>query len=240
MNTIYKQQSSVRTCNEYRCFLCDTHLQNAQIRAIDQLFYVTPQTKSNQKSSKSLASILSTVLEQDIIESNVHSTVLCKKCQQKCIEFDRILKHLETLREIITNNYNETISKYGFNTVQMQLENNFPNHNNLYAIESVEPAIGEVFNSDNIIESTNLTKSTQVKKVMLIKAENDPNPFFTISDIENGIEDSQNIHTVFLEEMNEGSTELIDNCNSNTNDGMSDEQNSGEQIVITEPLDEGN
>lgn len=77
------------------CFLCDARIQNAQIRNIDQLFYEDSKTSP----TKSLATILSDVLEQSIDESTAHSNVVCRNCQQMCSEYDQLKSKLHDLRQ---------------------------------------------------------------------------------------------------------------------------------------------
>lgn len=171
------------------CYLCDAIVQTTHIRNVDQLFYEDPHKNAEQ--SKSLATILSDILEQSIEESTVHSRIVCRKCQQMCAEYDRLALRMHELRQNITNNFNETANKYSLKVIEMDpdMEHNYEgddiNIQNMYAIESVDSTIGEVFNNEN-----EPSKTTQMKKVMLIKAENGSNPFFTISDIV----DDQAIH----------------------------------------------
>lgn len=239
MNNMFNKNATMtNSTNRFKnCFLCDVRIQNTQIRTIDQLFYV--EQKSNQSdSSKSLATILSNVLEHDLNESNVHSKIVCRKCHQMCNEYELMTKRLNDLRQTITNNYNATANKY-LKAIEMDFENNYEaitenedgNLSNLYAIESIDSTISEVFSNEN-----NVPKSSQMKhKIMLIKSENGSSPFFAISDVDGeGIDDSQTIHTVLLEDINE-SIEFGGSA-TNTNDGMSDEPetDTGEQYIVTE------
>lgn len=204
MNPTFKTVPRVNmTANRHKnCFLCDARLQIAHVRNVDQLFYEDP--KNNTEQSKSLATILSDVLEQSIEEPNVHSKIVCRKCQQMCIEYERLSAQLHALRQSITNNFNETANKYNLKVIEdMDLEQNYETIHesddnsipNMYAIESVDSTIGEVFSNENV-GGNNIGKSTQLKKVMLIKAENGSNPFFTISGMDESIDDDQAIHTV--------------------------------------------
>lgn len=199
MNPTFKTIARQNVVSRHKnCFLCDGRIQNAQIRNIDQLFY--EDSKNNQ--TKSLATILSDVLEQSIEESTAHSKHVCRNCQQMCSDYDHLTNKLQELRQNITNNFNETANKYNLKMIEMDLEHNFEaiNENedsnipNMYAIESVESTIGEVFNNENV--NQDVGKGPQLKKVMLIKGQNGSNPFFTISDIDESIDDDQAIHTV--------------------------------------------
>lgn len=96
----------------------------------------------------------------------------------------------------------------------MDLEQNYEAANesddsnipNMYAIETVSPVIGEVFNNENAIANDDSTKSTQMKKVMLVKPENGSNPFFTISDLDESIDEDQSIHTVIFDLKNQANS----------------------------------
>lgn len=207
MNPTFKTvaRPNIVTANRHKnCFLCDARLQIAHIRNIDQIFYVDP--KNGNEQSKTLATILSDVLEQNIEEPNVHSKIVCRKCQQQCIEYDRLSAQLQELRQTITNNFNVTADKYNLKVIDMDLDQNYETiHesddntiNNMYAIESVDSTIGEVFNNEND-GAHEINKGPQMKKVMLIKTENGSNPFFAISGMGEGIDDDQAIHTVSKE-----------------------------------------
>lgn len=192
MNPTFKTVSRANVPNRQKnCYLCDTTVQNANIRIVDQLFYEDPYAKQEQ--SKSLATILSDILEQSIEEPTAHSKILCRKCQQMCTEYDHLSIRMHELRQSITTNFNETVNKYNLRVIEMDMEQNYEgddsNIQNMYAIGSVDSTIGEVFNNE-----TDSGKSTQLKKVMLIKAEDGSNPFFAISDIGAGIDDDQTIH----------------------------------------------
>lgn len=203
MNPTFKTVSRPNnvTANRHKnCFLCDARLQIAHIRNIDQLFYVDPKNVDEQ--SKTLATILSDALEQNIEEPNVHSKIVCRKCQQQCIEYDRLSTQLQELRQTITNNFNVTADKYNLKVLDILDQNYETIHdsddntiNNMYAIESVDSTIGEVFNNENEA-AHEINKGTQMKKVMLIKTENGSNPFFAISGMGESIDDDQAIHTV--------------------------------------------
>lgn len=202
MNPTFKTitRASVSTRHK-NCYLCDASVQNAHIRNVDQLFYEDPKKTTEQ--TKSLAIILSDILEQSIDDQNTHSKIVCRKCQQMCSEYDRLSNRLLELRQNITNSYNETANKLNMKVIEMDLEQNYEainegdesNIQNMYAIESVESTIGEVFNNENITTNDS-SKNGQMKKVMLIKPDNGSNPFFTISDITEGIDDDQGIHHV--------------------------------------------
>lgn len=203
MNPTFKTIARPNVVNRHHknCFLCDGRIQNAQIRNIDQLFY--EDSKNNH--TKSLATILSDVLEQTIDESTAHSKIVCRNCQQMCSDYDRLTSKLQELRQSITTNFNETANKYNLKIIEMDLEqhnfeaineNEDSNIPNMYAIESVDSTIGEVFNNENV--NQDVSKATQLKKVMLIKGQNGSNPFFTISHMDESIDDDQAIHTVSL------------------------------------------
>lgn len=201
MDATFKTMPRVNmTANRHKnCFLCDARLQIAHVRNIDQLFYIDP--KCGTETSKTLATILTDVLDQNIDENNVHSKIVCRKCQQQCIEYDRLSSKLHELRAAITNNFNTTADKYNLKIINMDLDQNYETIHesddstipNMYAIESVESTIGEVFHNEN--DGTNEIKNTQMKKVMFIKNENGLNPFFAISSMDD-IDDGQDIHTV--------------------------------------------
>lgn len=203
MNPTFKSIPLVNmTANRHKnCFLCDARLQIAHVRNVDQLFY--EDSKNNAEQSKSLATILSDVLEQSIEETNVHSKIVCRKCQQMCIEYERLSQQMQVLRQSITQNFNETANKYNLKVIDMDLDQNYETIHesddnampNMYAIESVDSTIGEVFNNESV-SANDMVKTTQMKKVMLIKGENGSNPFFTISGMDEVIDDDQAIHTV--------------------------------------------
>lgn len=178
------------------CFLCDAQIQSS--RNVDQLFYEDPKADS-----KSLATILTGVLEQTIDEATVHSKIVCRKCQLMCSQYDRLSLRVQELRQNITDNFNETANKY--NLIEMSLEQNYEtihesddgNMANMYSIESVDSAIGEVFNTENNQINVVANKGAAMKKVVLIKPENGASPFFTcISEMDETIDDDQAIHTV--------------------------------------------
>ncbi|XP_031639031.1 zinc finger protein 431-like [Contarinia nasturtii] len=254
MNPTFKTLSRVSVATPQRhknCYLCDATVQIAQIRPIDQMFH-----EDVRKSQKSWATILSDVLEQNIEETTVHSKIVCRKCQTMCNEYDRLVTRLQQLKQNITTNFNETVNKYNLKVIEMDMEQHFEtinendvdgNISNMYAIESVDDPIGQVFENENVNggndDVVNNAKESQIKKVMLIKSEDGSNPFFAISGIDESIDDDQAIHTVLLEDINE-TTEFGDSA-TNTNDGMSDEpsehhhDDASEQYIVTEHLDDG-
>lgn len=187
------------------CFLCDVRIQTVHVRNVDQIFYEP--SKKGQDQSKPLANILTEVLDQNIEETTAHSKIVCRKCQRMCSEYDRLSSRLQEIRQNITDTFNETANKYNINVIEMDLEQNYEAANesddsnipNMYAIETVSPVIGEVFNNENAIANDDSTKSTQMKKVMLVKPENGSNPFFTISDLDESIDEDQAIHTVIFD-----------------------------------------
>lgn len=168
-----------------KCFVCNAALQIGQIRTVDNLFYAPPKT-SNQPPTESLATILSDVLDRDILGSNTHSDVLCKKCQQNCVEYDRLSKHLEILRQTISDNYQETKQKYEMDeTIDIDSGNSLVEHSdlsNMYAIETVDQNMGEVF--DNNSQSNDSNEPDTTKKVIFIKSENDFRSYFTVAEID--------------------------------------------------------
>lgn len=204
MNPTFKTVSRMSVANQQNyCYLCDVNVQNTHIRNVDQLFY----EDSRKLQSKPLATILSDILEQNIDEPTVHSKIVCRKCQQMCIEYDRLSERMQKLKQNITNNFNETINKYNLRVIEMNMEQNYEviNENddvsdsisNIYAIESVDATIGDVFNNENLTSCNDTNKTTkQMKKLMLIKSENGSNPFFAISGMDESIDDDQHIHTV--------------------------------------------
>lgn len=221
MNPTFKTISRANVTSQPKnCYLCDASVQSVHIRNVDQLFYEDP--KKSQVQSKSLATILTDILEQSVEETTVHSKIVCRKCHLMCTEYDRLAARLQELKQNITNNFNETTNKYNLKVIEMELEQNFEtindvddgNISNMYAIDS---AISEVFNNvENVVvggegggnvsgvdiggssvSGVNDTgKNAQMKKVMLIKSENGPNPFFAISGMDESIDDDQAIHTV--------------------------------------------
>lgn len=168
-----------------KCFLCDTALQIGQIRTVDNLFFVPPKT-SNQSSTESLVTILNDILDKDILGSDQHSDVLCKKCQQNCIEYDRLSKRLEILRQIISDNYQETKQKYEMDeSIEIDSGNSLVEHSdlsNMYAIETVDQNMGEVFDNNSQSNDSNETETAQ--KVILIKSENDFRSYFAVAEID--------------------------------------------------------
>lgn len=225
MNPTFKTIPRANVASQPKnCYLCDANVQSVHIRNVDQLFFEDP--KKSQLQSKSLATILTDILEQSVEESTVHSKIVCRKCQLMCTEYDRLAARLQDLKQNITNNFNETANKYNLKVIEMELGQNFDtindgddgNISNMYAIESVDSAISEVFNNvENVVVGSgsggggsissvvgggsvsgvhDTGKNAQMKKVMLIKSENGPNPFFAISRMDEGIDDDQAIHTV--------------------------------------------
>lgn len=207
MNPTFKAVSRANVANRSKnCYLCDANVQSVHIRNVDQLFYEDP--KKNHTQSKTLATILSDILEQSVEEPTVHSKIVCRKCQQQCNEYDRLATRMQELKQNITHNFHETVNKYNLKVIEMELEQNYEtitaddgNISNMYAIESVESAIGEVFNNENVGSAEDGVgndpgKNAQMKKVMLIKSENGTNPFFAISGMDESIDDDQAIHTV--------------------------------------------
>lgn len=226
--------------SQKNCFLCDVRLQSAHIRDIDQLFYDPKLASHHQQQQQQfylkspLATILTDVLEQRIHENNVHSKVVCRKCQEQCRNYEILNAQLQQIRQNIQNNFNGTANKYQLNKMRMDLvEQSFEaietnnDHDdedeggggsggggggndsdipNMYTIESVDSAIGEVFeHENNIMSNTNLVikNPTKINKVMLIKAASTaataksvPNPFFSISHMGTNIDDDQTIHAV--------------------------------------------
>lgn len=68
---VYRNLATVTVGSRYKkCFLCDTRVQNSQIRNVHQLFYEKA-CNENEEDQKSLATILSDVLDKSIIESKV-------------------------------------------------------------------------------------------------------------------------------------------------------------------------
>lgn len=202
MNPTFKTIPRTNMPNRQKnCYLCDARIQTVHVRNIDQLFYEPP--KKNHDQSKSLAAVLSEALEQSIDESTAHSKIVCHKCQQMCSEYDRLTMKLQEVRQNITNTFNETANKYNMKVIEMDLEQNYETTNesddsnmqNMYAIETVGPVIGEVFNNEHA-GSNDTTKTTQMKKVLLVKPDNGANPFFTISDLDESIDEDQAITTV--------------------------------------------
>lgn len=183
------------------CYLCDARVQSLHIRNVDQLFYEPP--KKNQDQSKPLAAVLAEVLEQNIDETSVHSKIVCRKCQQMCSEYDRLTLRLQEIRHNITNTFNETASKYNMKVIEMDFDQNYEVTNqsddsnipNMYSIETVAPSIGEVFNNEDAVAHDS-TKNSQIKKVMLVTPDNGSNPFFTISSLDETIDEDQAMHTV--------------------------------------------
>lgn len=215
------------------CFLCDARLQSAHIRDTDQLFYEPKLANHHHHHQQyylksSLATILADVLEQTIDETGVHSKFVCRKCQEQCRNYEILSAQLQQMRQNIQNNFNETANKYQLNKMHMDLvEQSFDTieanseHDdgsggcvgddsdipNMYTIESVDSAIGEVFeHENNMMSNADLVpkSTTQLKKVMLIKATTSAaaaksaasNPFFAISHLDESIDDDQTIHTV--------------------------------------------
>lgn len=243
--TTFKGVSSANTTTaamvinrQKNCFLCDTRLQSAHIRDIDQLFYdpkVANQHhhhhQQQQQLKLPLATILTDVLEQTIQETTVHSKFVCRKCQEQCRNYEILSAQLQQIRQNIQNNFNETANKYPFNMdlVEQSYEtieaigggggggggggagadggigvgDVDSNISNMYTIESVDSAIGEVFEHENNIMNNTGGDSvgkntTQMKKVMLIKtsSKSGSNPFFAISHMDESIDDDQTIHAV--------------------------------------------
>lgn len=208
------------------CFLCDVRLQSAHVRDIDQLFYDPNHHNHHhqqQQLKSPLATILSDVLEQTIQETTVHSKFVCHKCREQCRSYEDLATQLQQIRQNIQNNFNETANKYSFKDLHMDLVeqsyetieaindgddggggvgvDNDSNMPNMYAIESVDSAIGEVFeHENNMISNSDLAgkSSAQMKKVMLIKTttKSGTNPFFAISHMDESIDDDQTIHAV--------------------------------------------
>lgn len=203
MNPTFKTLSRVSVTPHQRhknCYLCDGTVQNAQIRTTDQLFH-----EDARKSQKSWANIISDILEQAIEEPTAHSKILCRKCQTMCSEYDRLAIRLQELKQNITTNFNETVNKHNLEVIEnfeqhfeTINENDDGNISNMYAIESVDETIGQVFSNENVSTDGdgNVPKDSQIKKVMVIKAENRSNPFFAISGIDESITGNQAIHTV--------------------------------------------
>lgn len=177
MNPVFNTVSRVSVANRQKnCFLCDAIIQNGHVRNVDQLFY--EDSKNDQQESKTLATILTDILEQSVEEPTVHSKIVCRKCQQMCSEYDQLSARLRELKQNITSSFNETANKYNLKMIEMNLEQQYEgindnddgNISNMYAIESVDPAIGEIFNNENM-DSNDFTKSAQMKKVMVIVAD---------------------------------------------------------------------
>lgn len=227
-NTITSSVSTMAMNRQPKnCFLCDARLQSAHIRDIDQLFYDPKVTDQHHQQLKSpLAQILTDVLEQTIQETTVHSKYVCRKCHEQCRNYENLATQLQQIRQNIQHNFNETTNKHRFKDIHMDLMeqsyetieaiddsgggngdggggdiDNDSNMPNMYTIESVDSAIGEVFeHENNIISNSDLVgkNTTQMKKVMLIKtsAKSGSNPFFAISHMDETIDDDQTIHAV--------------------------------------------
>lgn len=229
--TTFKGVSSANTAaaaivmsRQRNCFLCDARLQSAHLRDTDQLFFDPSHHHQQQQPLKlPLATILTDVLEQTIQENTVHSKYVCRKCQEQCRSYEILTAQLQQIRQNIQNNYNQTVNKYRFKGLHMDLvgqdyetieggvtetdagigvgdvDNNL---SNMYTIESVDSAIGEVFEHENNIMSNSGESvgkgGTQMKKVMLIKttSKGGANPFFAISHMDENIDDDQTIHAV--------------------------------------------
>lgn len=167
-----------------KCFVCNAALQVGQIRTVDNLFFAPPKT-SNQPPTESLATILSDILDKDILGSDTQSDVLCKKCQQNCVEYDRLSKRLEILRQTISDNYQETQQKYEMEeAIEIDSGNSLVEHSdlsNMYAIETVDQNMGEVFDNSQSNESN---EPDTTKKMILIKSANDFRSYFTVAEID--------------------------------------------------------
>lgn len=165
-----------------KCFVCNAALQIGQIRTIDNLFFAPPKT-SNQPPTESLATILSDILDRDILVSETESDVLCKQCQHNCVEYDRLSKRLEILRQTISDNYQETKQKYELDeTIEIDSGNSLVEQSdlsNMYAIETVDQNMGEVFDNS---QSNDSNEPETAKKVILIKSENDFRSYFTVAE----------------------------------------------------------
>lgn len=194
------------------------------------------QQQQQQQSKSPLATILSEVLEQTIQETAVHSKYVCRKCQEQCRNYEILAAQLQQIRQNILNNYNETANKYHLKELHLDLvkqrydtieaindggsggdgdgDGDDSNIQNMFTIESVDSAIGEVFeHENNIMSNSDLVgkSTTQMKKVMLIKAtsKNGSNPFFTISHMDGSIDDDQTIHAVSQENPHSVRTTII-------------------------------
>lgn len=192
----------------------------------------TLQHHQQQQLRLPLATILTDVLEHTVQEATVHSKFVCRKCQEQCRNYEILTAQLQQIRQSIQSNYNQTANKYRFKDLHMDLvEQSYEaiegiggdgrggvtgadgaigvgvgdvdnNMSNMYTIESVDSAIGEVFEHENNIISNSgdaVGKSaTQMKKVMLIKtsSKSGASPFFAISHMGESIDDDQTIHAV--------------------------------------------
>lgn len=231
------------------CFLCDTSLQTKP-RNIYRLFQTTE--KSDGTQAESLANTISGILEQTVDEITVHSKAVCRKCHQMCMEYEMINKRLQSLRKTIVNNYAETAGKYNVRVIEMDYRDSFdevheqtqeePNMSNMYTIESVDGDMSDVLNNEHIVSGKS-TKGLHMKKVMLVKAgAGGASPYFSISEVDDSLDDSHGMQTVLLNDIDEA-IEYSDSA-TNTNDGISDdhETDTGDAIgdfVGSEHLDDG-
>lgn len=231
------------------CFLCDASLQTTP-RNIHQLFQTTQ--KSDGSQDESLATTLSGILEQNIDETTAHSKAVCRKCQQMCMEYETMNKRLQSLRKTIVNNYAETAGKYNVRVIEMDYRDSFddvheqtqdePDMANMYTIESVDGDMSDVLNNEHIVSGKS-SKGLHMKKVMVMKAETDgASPYFSISEVDDSLDDSHGIQTVLMNDIDEA-IEYSDSA-TNTNDDISDdhETDPGDPIgdfVGSEHLDDG-
>ncbi|XP_015126970.1 zinc finger protein 37 [Diachasma alloeum] len=60
---------------------------------------------------KPLAETICCLLDIDITADNVHSTVLCKKCQESCQEFEEMEKKMMEIKQEVSNHYQMTVKE---------------------------------------------------------------------------------------------------------------------------------
>lgn len=212
------------------CYLCDYYIGSPALSLSGQIFATR---KSNGNTT--LATVISDILSYPIEEDNVHSKVVCNRCQQQCSEFELLSKRLTEIRANLINSYNKTAIKHNLKTNDLetthlseQYDTNTETVSTIpdaYSMDDVNfeiatESIEKVFSD---VGTTN--KLGKQKNIVLIKTED--SPLFTMSDISNIVQgdDSQEqaFQTVILEEIND--TEFAEQDPENP-----------DHFIITEPI----
>ncbi|CAH2061754.1 unnamed protein product, partial [Iphiclides podalirius] len=92
------------------CFVCNT---KAGVTFRNAINIFGEQT--TLQSGKSLADVLSEIVEKRVKEDEIHSKVLCKKCYKVCTEYDSIQIRMRVLKSDILGQFKKTLPKYKLN-----------------------------------------------------------------------------------------------------------------------------
>lgn len=159
MNTHAK--SKTPTKSRPFCFLCNNRTAlsaNNAIKIFDTLGDVDDIT---------LADILASVLERPIVDGDVHSYVMCKKCHGICGEYQDALTCLNSIKESMISTFNATAVKLNL-SVPVETVNDIQDDGTMYtvSIDSGMPPtghiVGQVIEEDTLETVDNKQQSDMI------------------------------------------------------------------------------